>query len=421
MRALRGARAAVRSASARSAALHRPGIRIAIDGIPMSTTEWVIDCDTHVSEPADVWSTRVASRFRDRAPRIVRDERGYDTWLVGDSTPLIPVGFTALAGWPEPFPSAPRNMDELPRAAHDASARLHYMDSVGIWAMAIYPNVGGFGNQGFLALGDRELMDECVRAYNDWQLDWIAPSPSRFIPVAAMPFWDVDACVAEVERCAEAGHKGILFTGEPHVHGMPPLGDRSWDPFYAAAQAARLPISLHIGPGDIGGDFPADRVAAHGVAPTLVRSTVCLLLGNGQQAADLLMSGVLPRFPELRFVSVESGIGWVPFVLETADYAFEYAHVRRERPEYELLPSEYWYRQVYACWFFEQLAPQRLLDVVGEGNVLFETDYPHPVCLYGDVRERIDASLEGVDTDVRRRILWQNAAELYRVDPPAGH
>jgi predicted TIM-barrel fold metal-dependent hydrolase len=383
------------------------------------TFDWVIDCDTHVTEPADVWTARLPARLRDRAPRIVRDERGYDTWHVGDSTPLIPVGFSALAGWPEPFPSAPRNMDEVPPAAHDAQARLAYMDSIGVWAIAIYPNVGGFGNQGFLSLGDRELMDACVRAYNDWQLDWIAPAPERFIPIAAMPFWDVDACVAEVERCAEAGHKGILFTGEPQVHGQPPLGDRYWDPFYAAAQAAHLPISFHIGPGDLGSDFSPERVRAHGVGPTLVRSTVSLLLGNGQQVGDLLMSGVLPRFPDLHFVSVESGVGWVPFVLETADYAFEYAQVRRERPEYELRPSEYWYRQVHGCWFFEEVAPQRLLDRIGVANVLFETDYPHPVCLYGDVRERIDRALAGVAPDVRRAILFDNAAALYRVPAPA--
>jgi predicted TIM-barrel fold metal-dependent hydrolase len=381
--------------------------------------DWVIDADTHVTEPPDVWTARLADRYLDRAPRIVRDPRtGVDLWHVGESTPLIPVGHSAVAGWPEPFPAAPRNMDEVPPAAYDARARLDYMDSVGIWAMALYPNVGGFGNQGFLALGDRDLMDACVRAYNDWQLDWISVDPERFIPIMAMPFWDVDACVREIERCAPLGHKGVLFTGEPHAHGMPPLGDRSWYPLYAAAQAAGLPISFHIGPGNLDGEFTPDRIRAHGVAPTLVRSTVSLFLGNGQQVADLLMSGVLPRFPDLKFVSVESGIGWVPFVLEAADYAFEYANVRRERPEYEMKPSEYWYRQVFATWFFEAVAPQRTLDLVGVGNILFETDYPHPVCLYGNVREKIDAGLAGVAVADRRRILFDNAAALYGVTAP---
>jgi hypothetical protein len=106
---------------------------------------------------------------------------------------------------------------------------------------------------------------------------------------------------------------------------------------------------------------------------------------------------VLARFPKLEVVSVESGIGFLPFILEAADYCFEYSKVRRERPIFELKPSEYFQRQVYACYFFEEFAPQRLLDRIGPDKILFETDYPHPVCLYGNVREKIDAGLAGQD------------------------
>jgi predicted TIM-barrel fold metal-dependent hydrolase len=94
--------------------------------------------------------------------------------------------------------------------------------------------------------------------------------------------------------------------------------------------------------------------------------------------------------------------------------------VRRERPEYKLLPSEYFHRQVYGCYFFEELAPQRMLDFIGVDNVLFETDYPHPVCLYGNVREKIDAGLSGQPAEVRRKLLFDNAARLYRVEAPEG-
>ncbi len=164
--------------------------------------DWVIDTDTHITEPADVWTSRVPAKFRDKAPRIVRNDDGVDIWQIGDHEPLVPVGHTAVAGWKEPFPAAPRNMDEVPKASYDAKARLDYMDEIGIWAMALYPNVGGFGNQGFLNLGDPELMLACVRAYNDFLIDWIEPNPDRFIPIMATPFWDVDASVKEIERCA---------------------------------------------------------------------------------------------------------------------------------------------------------------------------------------------------------------------------
>ena len=140
-------------------------------------TDWVIDCDTHITEPGDLWSSRLPAKYRDRAPRIVRNADGVDIWHVGDASPLVPLGHTAVAGWKEPFPAAPKNMDEVPRASWEAKARLALMDEIGTWAQAIYPNVGGFGNQGFLKLGDPGLMLACAQAYNDFLAEWIEPAP----------------------------------------------------------------------------------------------------------------------------------------------------------------------------------------------------------------------------------------------------
>jgi predicted TIM-barrel fold metal-dependent hydrolase len=381
-------------------------------------TDWVIDCDTHISEPAGVWTDRLPAKWRDLGPRMVRTERGVDAWLIGDEAQPIPVGLTAVAGWPEPFPSAPKTMDEVPAAAYDARARLDYMDSVGIWAMALYPNVGGFGNQAFLKLGDPELMLACVRAYNDWLVEWCEPDPRRFIPIMATPFWDIDATVDEIERCVALGHKGILFSGEPQTLGQPLLGDRYWDPLYRIAAETHMSLNFHIGSGDMSAAFERDRVRAHGLGSTLVNTSINLFLGNALQVTDLLLSGVLPRHPDVQFVSVESGIGWVPFVLESADYCFEYSTMRTDRPEFEMRPSEYFHRQVFACSFFESHAPRRDLDMIGADNVLFETDYPHPVCLYGNVREKLDDAFSDLDAPTRRKVLWDNAAKLYGVTEP---
>lgn len=389
------------------------------DGNAQRRDGWVIDTDTHVTEPADVWSARLPAPMRDRGPRLVRDpETGRDAWYIGDQPAGIPVGHTAVAGWPEPFPAAPRNMDEIPPAAHDAKARLDYMDEIGIWAMALYPNLGGFGNQTFLSLGDPELMLACVQAYNDWLLDWIEPNPRRFIPIMATPFWDVEASVREVERCAAKGHKGVLFTGEPQRFGQPLLASHHWDPLWAVAQEANLPVSFHIGSGNFLEDFSPERLQTQGIGATNARTAVSLFLENGKQIVDLLFSGVLARFPELRFISVESGIGFIPFVLEACDYAFEYSQIRRERPEFTMRPSEYFHRQVHGCYFFEEMAPRHLVERIGADNILFETDYPHPVCLYGNVRQKIEAGLEGQTADVRRKLLFENAARLYGVPDP---
>ena len=377
----------------------------------------IIDADTHLTEPPDVWTSRVAKKYLDHVPKVVRSAEGKDVWVL-DGEPFYTIGATAMAGWPEPFPNGPPTLEECHPASYDADARLRYMDEVGIWAQVLYPNVAGFGSQRFLMIPDDELKLVCVRAYNDFLRDWASADARRLITIMTMPFWDVDAAVAEVERSIDAGHRGILFTAEPQRFGLPYLGDHHWDPLWSLVQEAGLPVHFHIGSGDIGGAYAPGRVAAHGTASAYAYASVDLFMKNGVQVADLLTSGVLPRFPDLKFVSVESGIGWIPFVLEAVDHSYLEARPGRSS-EWDMLPSEYFARQVYACFWFETVAPARLLGDIPVDNVLFETDFPHPTCLYGDVRERIEASLATVSDEVRHKILWDNAARLYNVDAPA--
>jgi predicted TIM-barrel fold metal-dependent hydrolase len=128
---------------------------------------------------------------------------------------------------------------------------------------------------------------------------------------------------------------------------------------------------------------------------------------------------VLARYPKIKFVSVESGIGWIPFVLEAMDYQYGSNCVAEERPDFDRLPSEYFARNVYACYWFEQIAPRRLIDKVGADNILFETDFPHPTSLFGkEVHDRIRGGLSDCEDSVRRKILWGNGEKLYKVTPP---
>jgi predicted TIM-barrel fold metal-dependent hydrolase len=377
----------------------------------------IIDADTHLTEPGDVFTSRVPKRLVEHVPHVVRNDDGRDVWIL-DGQQVSVVGFTATAGWPTSFPDCPPTYEDCHPAAYDADARLRFMDELGIWAQVLYPNIAGFGSQRFLQIPDDELKLICVRAYNDFQRDWASADHRRLITIMTTPFWDVDAAVAEVERCADAGHRGILFTGEPQRFGLPLLGDHHWDPFWSAAQDCGLPIHFHIGSGDASQSFSLDRLATHGQGAAYAYASVDMFLKNGVQVADLLTSGVLPRFPSLKFVSVESGIGWIPFLLEAVDYS--YLEGRNGHTcEWDMLPSEYFRRQVYACYWFETSATAKLLGDIPVDNILFETDFPHPTCLYGNVRERIDASLASVSDENRRKILWENAAGLYRVEEPS--
>jgi predicted TIM-barrel fold metal-dependent hydrolase len=377
----------------------------------------IIDADAHLTEPPGVWVDRVAKKYLDHVPQMSRNAEGKDVWVL-EGKQISNVGMTAPAGWSQKFPNGPPTLEDCHPAAYDANARLRYLDEVGIWAQVMYPNVAGFGSQRFLSIVDDELKLICLRAYNDFLRDWASADPRRLITIMSTPFWDVDATVAEIERSAAAGHRGVLFTGEPQRFGLPFLGDPHWDKLWAAAQAAGLPIHFHIGSGDMTTSFTPERISAHGVASTYAYTSTELFLKNGLQVADLLTSGVLPRFPDLKFVSVESGIGWVPFVLEAVDHSYLEARLERDS-QWDLMPSEYFARQVYACYWFEKVAPTKLLDDIPIDNILFETDFPHPTCLYGNVQETIEAGLANATQEQRRKILWDNSAKLYNIEEPA--
>ena len=184
----------------------------------------VIDTDSHLCEPADLWTARVPRKWRDQVPRIERVGEK-DIWMLGGDLIGMP-GIFAMAGFDGTVPDCPDTFADIPPAAHDAKARLAYLDEEGIHAQVLYPNVGGFGSGRFLDMKDPALMLECVRVYNDYLVEWTREDPSRLVPIMATPFWDVAATVKEIERCAPLGHRGVLACAQPQAFGQPLLGDK---------------------------------------------------------------------------------------------------------------------------------------------------------------------------------------------------
>ena len=380
----------------------------------------VIDVDTHITEPPDLWTQRVARKWRDAVPRVER-HKGRDMWMISGKPAGAPGAYT-MAGFDGLFPQDyRRTWEDLPASAYDPGARIAHLNREGIFAQVLYPNVGGFGSGRFLKLGQPELMLECVRAYNDFLIDWTREDPNRLIPVMTTPFWDVAATVAEIERCAPLGHRAVLCCGQPDEFGQPPLRSRHWDPIWAAAQAAELPISFHIGSGDDIKELTRDPDGI-GVQTNFARVSSMILMENKRCLADLIFGGICHRFPRLRFVSVESGVGWVQNALEAFDWQWNNSGVRAEHPEYDLLPSEYFHRQIYACFWFERESLFPALDLF-PSNILYETDYPHPTCMHPSPpalaaerpRQYAQRVLGALPTATLQSILHDNAASLYRI------
>jgi predicted TIM-barrel fold metal-dependent hydrolase len=377
----------------------------------------VIDVDTHVTEPADLWTSRLPAKFRDVAPHVVwDDERQMERWRVGKYL-LNSTGAHAHAGWKDFYPSVPPTLADTDPASWDGAARLKRMDEFGIHAQVIYPNLLGFRINAFLQLGDPELILECVRAYNDFQTDFCSADPKRLIPLMFLPFWDLDASMAEMKRCADNGHRGINFGTEFEKLGFPQLRSPHWHPLLAQAQDMDLPVSFHIGfSSKTEEDWTAYQTDE---MLDVAKESALFILGNITGIAELIMSGMCERFPRLKFVSVESGFGYVPYLLEALDWQFMNMGGRRQHPDFTM-PSEQFRRQIYATFWFET-GVGRIIDQYPD-NVMFESDFPHPTSLSpgpgsyaSSAFDTIQANLADVPADTLRKLLHDNAAKLYKL------
>jgi predicted TIM-barrel fold metal-dependent hydrolase len=378
----------------------------------------VIDVDSHLTEPPDVWTARVPASKRDAVPHIERID-GQDTWYANGERLGAP-GFYSMAGHDGIMPaSIPQTYDDIPASMYDAKERLRFLDEQGIQAQVLYPNVGGFGNGYFLRLGDRELVAQCVMAYNDFLTDWTSADPNRLVAITALPFWDVELSVAEMRRCHENGHKAINFCNQPQDYGMPPLAHTHWDPIWAAAQELGISVSFHVGGGSMGTQFV--DTAGMGWMTNFAKVSSLIFMDNMRCIGDLIFGGVCHRFPNLKFVSVESGVGWLPSALETFDWQWRNGGVHLEHPEYDLLPSEYFRRQIYGCFWFERDAAIEAIERYGD-NIMFETDYPHPTCQHPGPqspaqrpRDYATGLLEKLPDSVLATVLHDTAASIYRL------
>jgi predicted TIM-barrel fold metal-dependent hydrolase len=384
-----------------------------VDGIA------VIDTDTHLVEPPDLWTSRMSDRWGDLVPHVRWDDaEAEEAWFIGAQR-ITSVGAAAQAGWPEFPPDHPRRWTDADPMTWDARARLDRMDQDGIHAQVLYPNVAMFNAGSIQDTPDPAFQLELVRTYNDYQTEFCSTAPDRLIPVTSLPFWSLEETLTEIERCAAAGHKGIVFSQDPSAFGLPELTDRYWDPMWASAQEKGLPVNFHIA----SGDMTLLSNAGHpdnGEHANYASMGVSFFMGNARTIAQLICGGICHRFPDLNFVSVESGVGWLPFALGALDWQWKNCGVAIEHPEYELLPTEYFQRQIYGCFWFESETAYSAIEQLGPDNFLYETDFPHPTSMSPgpasaaiSPRDFIEQTFSRLPEDATRKILHDNAARIY--------
>ena len=379
----------------------------------------VIDADTHLTEVHDLWTSRAPAKYKDRVPRV-HDIDGRPMWVV-DGAELGFAGgggvidrqgdkgraLEALYGWTQ---------EKIHLGAFDPKARIEVMDDSGIWAQVCFPNSIGLGGQGISdVVDDPELRLLCVQIYNDAMAEIQAESGLRLLPMPVLPAWDVDASAKEAARVAGLGLRGVNMTSDPQDLGAPDLANRAWDRVWEVCAEHQLPVHFHIGASlttmTYFGTYPW---ASQNDDTKLAIGGTMLFIGNARVVANIILSGLLDRHPTLKMVSVESGVGWIPFILEALDYEMS-ENAPKELDRLSMLPSEYFKRNLYATFWFEKNNVPALIDSVGEDNILFETDFPHPTCLYPKPLDTVAEKMSTLTPAVQRKILGENAAKLYRL------
>lgn len=384
----------------------------------------IIDADNHMVEPYDLWTSRVSTQvWGDLVPHVVCNEaRQVDLWVSGDQV-LHAGAATAWAGYDQPPPDLPKRWIDIKPEVWRADERLEVMNRYGIHAAVLYPmDVGGYGGAKFanIAAKHDELALELVRAYNDFVVDFCSVGPERYVGLMLVPSWDADLAVAEMERSAGRGHRGLLFSDQPEKFGCPTLGDRHWDRLWAAAQEMRLPVHFHLGSGGYDmGLLPEDAGRHVGMAADSAQ----IFLTNTRSMAAMIGGGACHRFPDLKIVLAECGVGWIPSFLQAYDWMWKRTQVSREHPEYDLLPTEYFKRQIYSGFCFEDGVPlDAALEYVGDDHILYETVFPKSSAMVpgpgghgSSAEDFVTGRLGHLSESTLRRILHDNAAALYDI------
>ncbi|WP_436778281.1 amidohydrolase family protein [Yinghuangia sp. YIM S09857] len=381
----------------------------------------VVDADTHITEPHDLWTSRAPKEYAERVPRVVPVD-GVAHWTVdgkvlGRASASGVVGRdgrrtrgTEFIGW---------TFEDATPAAYDVAERLAVMDELGVWAHIVYPNVAGFGGQRFGEVTDARLRLLSVTLYNDAMAELQESSGGRLFPMGLIPWWDVDASVREVERIHALGLRGVNTTSDPHqAAGTPDFSSRAWDPLWEVCADLGKPVNFHIGAAhDSLSWFGSSPWPGLGPDQKLAVGSSMMYLTNARVIANFIYSGVLERHPRLKIVSVESGIGWIPFFLEALEHQLGET-TPGSMDHLTLSPTEYFRRQIHACFWFENQDIARTIERVGADNVLFETDFPHPTCLYPDSLGIAARALEQLPPDVVRKVMQDNSARLYDLPLP---
>jgi predicted TIM-barrel fold metal-dependent hydrolase len=393
----------------------------------MSLT-WFVSVDDHLIEPARLWQERLPQRWRKTGPRIVRDGNA-EFWAYEDRQ-IVTTGLNAVAGKRrEEFSPEPITYEDMRPGCYEPAARVADMNQGFVLSSLLFPSFPRYCGQVFHEAKDKELALLCVQAWNDFILEECAGDyPGRFIPMMIIPLWDPLAAAAEIERTAVRGGKSIAFSENPTKLGLPSIHTDYWDPVLRACEETGFAISMHVG-------SSSNLIRTSDDMPTLAFMAYSAAANQAGTLLDWLFSGKFERYPGLKIALSEGSIGWIPYFLERAEQVVDKQRFWASRFDINMNPSHergeaksaasfsmdtdvrQLFRDHVFGTFIEDHAGLRLLDIIGENNVMLECDYPHSDSTWPDSINLARKWLGHLPGEVQHKIAIGNAARVYNFVP----
>jgi len=361
---------------------------------------FIASADCHAQEPSDFLVKRMPAAYQQRLPGILLGDNGAK---FQKTEGFRPIRLSDLKFEGEDL--------ERAEAGKTPAARLDALDRDGIDCELIFPNKG----LTVWATPDAQFSQAMCRAWNDWAWETYGPYNDRLSPVACIASGDIDGSVVEIERAARRGFRALALPCKPvwgpPDHEQPNYNQPAFDALWAATCDADLPVTFHVSTG-------RDPRTARGDGGAVINYTVHSLAPTMEPLVNLCASGVIERFPQLRFGSIEAGIGWVPWMLTAMDEAYHKHHMW-VRPKLRNLPSDYFRSNGFASFGEDPpgLALMRGFDLTA--NFLWANDFPHHEGTWPHSAAAIERCMGALTDGERAQVLGLNAVRIFKFDIPA--
>ena len=358
----------------------------------------IISADSHIIEAPGTYVDRIDRRFKDRAPRLVRDTGRGDMFVIDGLDKPIPMGLIAAAGKKaEELTMFGARFEDLHRGGWDPEARLADQDRDGVSAEILYPTVGMM----LCNHPDFEYKQACFDAYNLWIAEYCTPHRDRLLGIGQTAMRSVEAGIADLQQIKRLGLRGVMMPGNPAVADY---HDPMYDPFYEAAVALGFPLSFHI--------LTSSEDQAKTRGPKL-NAFMRIIRGCQDIIGTFIFGGVFERHPKLKLVCVEADAGWVPHFMYRMDHAYD-RHRYWLPPSGTLSkkPSDYFREHVYTT-FQDDWSAFQVKDLCNIRRLLWANDFPHSDSTWPHSQELLAQHAAHLTDAERRLILHDNVAELY--------